>query len=164
MNFGDKIQLQRKKKGMTQEELGEELNVSRQTITKWESNQSFPEIKKIIKLSYFFDVTIDYLLKDEIEDEERNVIKIEKEEKNIFSTKIKLLIIPLIVSLVGMLILYVDSYIHPITTTDWDGIYFVGFGCIYFFINERKELFFILLLVFLINCTFILYFNKKGKN
>ena len=120
MNFGDKIQLQRKKKGMTQEELGEELNVSRQTITKWESNQSFPEIKKIIKLSYFFDVTIDYLLKDEIEDEERNVIKIEKEEKNIFSTKIKLLIIPLIVSLVGMLILYVDSYIHPITTTDWD--------------------------------------------
>ena len=49
MNFGDKIQLQRKKKGMTQEELGEELNVSRQTITKWESNQSFPEIKKIIK-------------------------------------------------------------------------------------------------------------------
>lgn len=34
MNFGDKIQLQRKKKGMTQEELGEELNVSRQTITK----------------------------------------------------------------------------------------------------------------------------------
>ena len=38
MNFGDKIQLQRKKKGMTQEELGEELNVSRQTITKWESN------------------------------------------------------------------------------------------------------------------------------
>ena len=79
MNFGDKIQLQRKKKGMTQEELGEELNVSRQTITKWESNQSFPEIKKIIKLSYFFDVTIDYLLKDEIEDEERNVIKIEKD-------------------------------------------------------------------------------------
>ena len=98
MNFGDKIQLQRKKKGMTQEELGEELNVSRQTITKWESNQSFPEIKKIIKLSYFFDVTIDYLLKDEIEDEERNVIKIDKDEKNIFSTKIKLLIIPLIVS------------------------------------------------------------------
>ena len=127
MNFGDKIQLQRKKKGMTQEELGEELNVSRQTITKWESNQSFPEIKKIIKLSYFFDVTIDYLLKDEIEDEERNVIKIEKEEKNIFSTKIKLLIIPLIVSLVGMLILYVDSYIHPITTTDWDGTYYDGF-------------------------------------
>ena len=39
MNFGDKIQLQRKKKGMTQEELGEELNVSRQTITKCESNQ-----------------------------------------------------------------------------------------------------------------------------
>ena len=163
MNFGDKIQLQRKKKGMTQEELGEELNVSRQTITKWESNQSFPEIKKIIKLSYFFDVTIDYLLKDEIEDEERNVIKIEKEEKNIFSTKIKLLIIPLIVSLVGMLILYVDSYIHPITTTDWDGTYYYGFWG-YLYINERKELFFILLLVFLINCTFILYFNKKGKN
>ena len=164
MNFGDKIQLQRKKKGMTQEELGEELNVSRQTITKWESNQSFPEIKKIIKLSYFFDVTIDYLLKDEIEDEEKNIlIKIEKEKKNIFSTKIKLLIIPLFVSAVGMLILYIDSYIHPITITDWDGTYYDGFWG-YLYINGRKELFYILLLIFLVNCTFILYFNKKGKN
>ncbi|WP_294704173.1 helix-turn-helix transcriptional regulator [uncultured Fusobacterium sp.] len=163
MNFGDKIQLQRKKKGMTQEELGEELNVSRQTITKWESNQSFPEIKKIIKLSYFFDVTIDYLLKDEIEDEEKNIsIKIEKEKKNIFSTKIKLLIIPLFVSAVGMLILYIDSYIHPITITDWDGTYYDGFWG-YLYINGRKELFYILLLIFLINCTFILYFKKKDS-
>lgn len=164
MDFGNKIQLQRKKKGMTQEELGEELNVSRQTITKWESNQSFPEIKKIIKLSYFFGVTIDYLLKDEIEDEEKNIsLTIEKEEKNIFSTKIKLLIIPLIISFVGMLILYVDSYIHPITTTDWDGTYYDGFFG-YLYINGRKELFFILLLIFFINTIFILYFNKKVKN
>lgn len=163
MNFGDKIQLQRKKKGMTQEELGEELNVSRQTITKWESNQSFPEIKKIIKLSYFFGVTIDYLLKDEIEDEGKNIsIKIEKEEKNSFLTKIKLLIVPLIVSLVGMLILYIDSYIHPITTTDWDGTYYDGFWG-YLYINGRKELFFILLVVFLINAIFILYFKKKDR-
>lgn len=157
MNFGDKIQFQRKKRGMTQEELGEEMSVSRQTITKWETNQSFPEIKKIIKLSYFFDVSIDYLLKDEIESDSDNK-KIDREIKT--PKKLNFGLIVEILSLVGILILYVDSKIHPITTTDWDGTYYDGFWG-YLYINERKEIFYILLLLFFIGCVLSLILKKR---
>lgn len=81
MTLGEKIQFQRKRRGMTQEELGEMMEVSRQTVTKWESNQSFPEIKKIVKLSYFFNVSTDYLLKDEIEDFEEHLVQYIVENK-----------------------------------------------------------------------------------
>lgn len=68
MIFADKIILLRKKAGLTQEELAEKMNVSRQSIAKWEGAQSIPELSKIIKLSSLFEVSTDYLLKDEIEE------------------------------------------------------------------------------------------------
>ena len=69
MILADKIIKERKKLGMSQEELAEEMNVSRQAVSKWEGNQSVPEIEKILQLSRLFGVTTDYLLKDEIENE-----------------------------------------------------------------------------------------------
>ena len=48
---------------LTQEQLAEKMNVSRQSISKWESGQAVPELEKIIALSHDFDVTTDYLLK-----------------------------------------------------------------------------------------------------
>ncbi len=65
MTLGEKIQTLRKSKGLSQEQLAEELNVSRQAVSKWEAEQSIPEIDKIIALSDFFTVSTDYLLKDE---------------------------------------------------------------------------------------------------
>ena len=65
MKLGDKIIYQRKKKGMTQEELANQLDVSRQTISKWELSQSTPELSCIVKISELFNVTTDYLIKDE---------------------------------------------------------------------------------------------------
>ena len=65
MNLGEKIINLRKKEGMTQEELAGKLNVSRQTISKWELCQSHPELSFIVKLSELFGVTTDYLIKDE---------------------------------------------------------------------------------------------------
>ena len=65
MNLGEKIIALRKKEGMTQEELAGKLNVSRQTISKWELCQSHPELSFIVKLSELFGVTTDYLIKDE---------------------------------------------------------------------------------------------------
>ena len=67
MNISQKILLQRKKKGISQEDLANALNVSRQAVSKWESSQSVPDMDKIIALSNYFNVTTDYLLKDEIE-------------------------------------------------------------------------------------------------
>ena len=68
MILGDKLYKLRKAKGWSQEELAEKLNISRQSVSKWESAASIPDLDKIVKLSELFDVSTDYLLKDEIED------------------------------------------------------------------------------------------------
>ena len=64
MILADKIMTLRKKAGWSQEELAARLNVSRQSVSKWESAQSMPDIDKIVQLSSLFSVTTDYLLKD----------------------------------------------------------------------------------------------------
>lgn len=66
MLLADKIIELRKKKGMSQEELANMLNVSRQAVSKWESNQSMPDIDKIIKMADLFMVSTDYLLKENV--------------------------------------------------------------------------------------------------
>lgn len=65
MIFSEKLQTIRKSKGMTQEELAERLEVSRQAVTKWESGQSYPDIMNLILISRLFHITVDYLVKDE---------------------------------------------------------------------------------------------------
>ena len=70
MILADKIIRLRKKNGWSQEELADKMNVSRQAVSKWESAQTIPDLDKILQLSALFGVTTDYLLKDEIEDEE----------------------------------------------------------------------------------------------
>lgn len=64
MIFADKLITLRKKAGWSQEELAEKLNVTRQSVSKWEGTQSVPDIDKILQLSRLFGVTTDYLLKD----------------------------------------------------------------------------------------------------
>lgn len=63
MNLADRIQSLRKTKGISQEQLADQIGVSRQAVSKWESEQSTPDLDKIILLSDFFEVTTDYLLK-----------------------------------------------------------------------------------------------------
>ncbi len=64
MRFNEKLQKLRKEKGMSQEDLAEVLNVSRQAISKWESGLSYPEMDKLIALSSMFNTTLDELVKD----------------------------------------------------------------------------------------------------
>lgn len=64
-NIAERIQKLRKERGLSQEELAEVVNVSRQAVSKWESEQSLPDIDKIIALSEYFEVSADYLLKGE---------------------------------------------------------------------------------------------------
>lgn len=64
MIFADKLITLRKKAGWSQEELAEQLGVTRQSVSKWEGAQSVPDIDKILQMSRLFGVTTDYLLKD----------------------------------------------------------------------------------------------------
>lgn len=72
MILADKIINLRKKAGWSQDELAAQLNVTRQSVSKWEGAQSVPDLERIVKLSRIFGVTTDYLLKDELESEELN--------------------------------------------------------------------------------------------
>ena len=63
MNMADRIQYLRKTKGFSQEELADQVGVSRQAVSKWESEQSTPDIERIIIMSELFEVTTDYILK-----------------------------------------------------------------------------------------------------
>ena len=89
MEISEKILQLRKANNLTQEELAEKLNVSRQYISKWESGQTIPELEKLISLSSVFQVTTDYLLKPSELDElsikteilEKKQQELEKESK-----------------------------------------------------------------------------------
>lgn len=70
MILADKIIILRKRSGWSQEELAYQLNVSRQAVSKWEGAQSIPDMNKILHMSELFGVSTDYLLKDELEEEE----------------------------------------------------------------------------------------------
>ena len=63
MNMADRIQYLRKTNGISQEELADKVGVSRQAVSKWESEQSLPDLGKIITMSDYFGVTTDYILK-----------------------------------------------------------------------------------------------------
>lgn len=67
MILAEKIALLRRQNGWSQEELADQLNVSRQAVSKWEGGMSIPDLDKILKLSALFEVSTDYLLKDELE-------------------------------------------------------------------------------------------------
>ncbi|MDE7252158.1 MAG: helix-turn-helix domain-containing protein [Acetatifactor sp.] len=76
MTTGEKLALLREKKGITQEKLSEILNVSRQSVSRWETNISFPETDKLIKLSKLFECSIDFLLNEDMQENEENSINI----------------------------------------------------------------------------------------
>ncbi len=91
MILADKIIILRKKNGWSQEELADEMGVSRQSVSKWESAQAVPDLEKILQLSQIFGVTTDSLLKDEAEIEssgedaqESGIRKVSMEEANAF--------------------------------------------------------------------------------
>lgn len=86
MNLSDRIQYLRKARGISQEGLADQLGVSRQAVSKWESEQSMPDLDKIISMSDYFEVTTDYLLKGiepVIQKEEEQSIKHRRIASNI---------------------------------------------------------------------------------
>ena len=119
MTFGEKLQRLRKANGLSQEQLAEKLNVSRQAISKWETG-AIPDMDNVIKIGRYFDCSLDYLMNNETED---HVLKevphgiVDGKGKN---PKISLRIAGLISGLgaTGLLILGILSSVFPAIVYD----------------------------------------------
>lgn len=70
MTTGEKLSALRKNRGLTQEQLAEVLNVSRQSVSRWEMDIAFPETEKLIKLSRLLNCSIDFLLNNDLQKQE----------------------------------------------------------------------------------------------
>ena len=97
MEIGKQIKKYRKEMKISQDELAEKIFVSRQTISNWENNKNYPDVKSLLLLSSFFDVSLDILIKGDI-DEMKEKIKTEdinkfKHDSNIFALLLVLTIL-----------------------------------------------------------------------
>ena len=86
MDLGKKIYELRKSKNLSQEDVAEELNITRQTVSKWETNQSTPDFDKIVPLCELFGISTDELLKDEMKKEQEDKVE---SKKNIYEDMTK---------------------------------------------------------------------------
>ena len=126
MSIADRIQSLRKEKGISQEELAEQVGVSRQAVSKWESEQSSPEVDKIILLSEYFGVTTDYLLKGKE--------TARKEEKKKLDLKV-FTIVGTFINVIGLIVAFTiweecrQSYAVAI------GLIWMAAGCTWYFIG-----------------------------
>lgn len=123
MNIADRIQFLRKSKGISQEELADKIGVSRQAVSKWESEQSIPDIEKIIRMSDFFDVTTDYLLKGIEPIPDKPIMKIGRPNASIFS------IVGTAFNMIGVVISAMVWYEEQNVAASFVGILLLIIGC-----------------------------------
>ena len=122
MTFNEKLIKLRKANAMSQEELAEKVDVSRQAISKWELGDATPDSDKIVALSNIFNVTTDYLLKDDIDNPTGAIIVRDDPNKNIMIAKILRFLSTFFFG-VGLLVafqawangsgMYIDGVFHP---------------------------------------------------
>lgn len=163
MNLAEKLQHLRKQNSLSQEQLAEKLNVSRQSISKWESEQSVPEIDKIIKISDIFGVTTDYLLKDSDKTPDSSVPITKDDNIDFPSRKLRLVVgtIGITFSILSIFIMWILSKVYPApivffntTTKKW----LVGFDN--FLWAHGLEGFYRLCWVIAILGIILLFFNR----
>lgn len=145
MKFYEKLQNLRKEKMMTQEELAEKLNVSRQAVSKWESNQTMPETEKIIQIANLFDVSLDFLLKEEEKQNENHLIYNNTTQLKELNRRFITGIVVLSLGFVGILIFCIVYILYPVNIIDKNGIH-SGFSA---FLSANN-----MWIVFLICCLF----------
>lgn len=135
MNLADRIQILRKSKGISQEELADKIGVSRQAVSKWESEQSTPDIEKLILMSDYFEVTMDYLLKGI---EPMPDVEEEKGDARIFAAVGSALNF---IGLVAAIIIWMERQTVVSVAV---GLILMAIGCLIFaigqFIGERKKI------------------------
>lgn len=102
MEIGQKLKNARMQSGMTQENVAEKLNVSRQTISNWENEKSYPDIINVIELSNLYSISLDVLLKGDEKmmehlEESTNVVKSNK--KMIWAIMVNIMVVVLLITL-----------------------------------------------------------------
>ena len=123
MNLGERLFELRKAKSLTQDEVAEKLNVTRQTVSKWETNQSTPDFDKIVPISELFEIGVEELLtgkkeekqkKEEVQ-EEKVITKQEAKEKSAKVVSGSIFIYILAVALI--MILVPVKHVNPIVAS-----------------------------------------------
>ena len=111
MNIGEKIFELRRKKGLSQEEAADKLNVTRQTISKWETNQSNPDFDKIIPICELYNITSDELLtgKKNVNSNEFNNDSLRKKNAKVVSGCVLLYIMSLVITIINEEVLNINS-------------------------------------------------------
>ena len=106
MSFGENLINLRRQKGWSQDDLANNLNISRQAISKWENNQSKPDVDNVQKISKAFGIKIDDLLDNDIPKEKAVTLEVKKAEKK----EKAIVIVKLII--IAVIILYVISVVY----------------------------------------------------
>lgn len=143
MTLGKKLQILRKQRGFSQEDLASKVIVSRQAVSKWESDETTPDIGNLVQLAKIFDVSLDFLLNDDIEEANKTppiLTAVKKETR-------KLHFIWLFATLIAVIIFYfIARYFHATT------VYMI------FVIELSVITFFVALIVFLVK-----HLKNEGK-
>ena len=130
MNIADRIQNLRKVKGISQEELADKVGVTRQAVSKWESEQSTPDVEKIIIMSDYFEVTTDYLLKG-IEPKTEETKK--KPDAGIFS------IVGTAFNFIGLIVAIMIWHEEQVASSVAVGLIIMAMGCMSFAFGQTMS-------------------------
>ena len=103
MELGNKIKYYRNEKEFSQEELAERVYVSRQTISNWENNKSYPDINSIVLLSEIFEISIDNLIKGDVEQMKKEINTEDVKKLNLYSSIMLILMLVATILLMPML-------------------------------------------------------------
>jgi len=122
MTFGERLYELRKNKNISQEELAELLDVSRQSISKWENDKAYPEMTRLLFMSEYFNVSLDYLMRGTEGDESNNDVTVSYKAKNMLmvwnsfvsnlSDKQRKLMMVLYILLISVFVAIIVSFLY----------------------------------------------------
>ncbi len=169
MSLGERLVILRKSKGLSQEQLADELYLTRQTISKWELNQSVPDVTYILKLSDYFAVSTDYILRgDEFSHAEncntsiRPIVDDSKLHRTIaYEWLFYLGLMFLILSLTSIIAIAICSTLKP-HSTYINGKYFDGILG-FFLATNTLWLLFMLVVMVIVGCSMTAISITKNK-
>lgn len=128
MTLGERLQALRKSRGLSQEQLAEQVGVSRQAVSKWELDESSPDLDKVLLLSEFFGVTTDYLLKG-------GDGKPAPEDKRKTIGQVMYVVSAGLMG-IGLLIAFASWYDRQIDSVIWGGMTMQVAGVVWYFIGK----------------------------
>ena len=160
MAFSETLAYLRKSKGLSQEQLAQELDITRQTISKWELNQSTPDIDYLLRLSEYFEVSTDYLLKGRFDEDiknssDTNGVEAEERKRIVYMWCFCLGAIITGISLIGIIAFVILSALHPWTVEVNDRVYE---GLLGFLKGSHTLWFFVVLSILLVVGGFSIWY------